>query len=456
MWSPPICSHAVGSGRVLLRRVATLASTSSQLQLSKVEPSTDAVVLTFADGHRQTVRYQWLADSCRCERCYNAQTAQRNTGPGIEIPPADVQPESSPQLDSANGGLRLRWGKCGSGTAGESFYSGSWLGDRCNSLAADIGQTGRAAVRAGTSSTTTMKLVGPGLNHNNVDLLHGRQLWNRDTASAIEPIPFREIHAAHDRHNRGLMRWLDQIWTHGFSIVRGVPCDKQSTQAALARIGVTRNTLYGMTYEVHNRPDDALTTVGGEMNDSSYSGDALGVHTDGTYWSDPPGLQVFHCFAADTAGGGTTVLVDGLEIARILQTEAPSVWHTLSTVPIRFEFEDSQHSLIQHHTVFATDELGNPSCVRWNPHDRGAMDVECPDAQRDIYAALEVLQDLLTRPSLQHRVVLQPGDLLVLHNHRVMHGRDAFRSRSERHLFGFYVDNDELVSRLRWVRKNVR
>ncbi len=361
---------------------------------------------------------------------------------------------SSPQLDSASGGLRLRWSKCGSGAAGESVYSGSWLRDRCNSLAADVGLSGHATLRSGTSSTTTTKLVGSGLSHN-VDLLHGRHLWNRDTASAIEPLLFREIHAAHDCHNRGLMRWLDQIWTHGFSIVEGVPCDKQSTQAALARIGVTRNTLYGMTYEVHNRPEDALTTVGGEMNDSSYSGDALGVHTDGTYWSDPPGLQVFHCFASDTAGGGTTVLVDGLEIARILQTEAPDAWHTLSTFPMRFEFEDSQHSLIQHHTVFATDELGNPSCIRWNPHDRGTVDVECPDTQREVYAALDILQELLNRPSLQHRVDLRPGDLLVLHNHRVMHGRDAFQSKSERHLFGFYLDNDELVSRLRWVRKHV-
>ena len=53
-------------------------------------------------------------------------------------------------------------------------------------------------------------------------------------------------------------------------------------------------------------PDDP------EHVDSAYSTVALPAHTDGNYFEDPPGLQIFHCLKADPQGGDT-LLVDGEE-----------------------------------------------------------------------------------------------------------------------------------------------
>jgi gamma-butyrobetaine dioxygenase len=48
---------------------------------------------------------------------------------------------------------------------------------------------------------------------------------------------------------------------------------------------------------------------------------------------------------------------------------------------------------------------------------------------------------------------LEPGDVMVFHNRRVLHGRAAFDPRrGRRHLHGVYVDVDEWASRLRMLR----
>jgi gamma-butyrobetaine dioxygenase len=40
------------------------------------------------------------------------------------------------------------------------------------------------------------------------------------------------------------------------------------------------------------------------------------------------------------------------------------------------------------------------------------------------------------------------GDLYIVDNHRVMHGRTGFSSGGARHLQSCYIERDELVSRL--------
>lgn len=423
------------------------------------------LLLQFGDGHEQRVHWRWLADGCRCERCYNRATSQRHGGPGAAIPPTDVLPELPPSLDPDSSGIRLRWSRCGDATGGapDAVYSGAWLRARCNAAGAPTGP----AVAAAAQAPHRYQLVGPECQRRGDFVFNGapdgpgRRAWTAESAATIAGMQYSSIDAASDTTGAGLRHWLERLWVDGFTIVHGVPCEPQATLDVVGRIGVLRNTLYGLTYEVHNRLDEAERSQQQLPEDSAYSGDALACHTDGTYWSDPPGLQAFHCFAADAAGGGATVLMDGLSLGQTLRREHPRAWEALSTSPIRFEFLDAEHHLIQHHTVFATDYRGEVAGIRYNPHDRAVLDDACwgqqPAArsQDEVFDALEALQELLSRPSLQHRLTLQPGDLLLIHNHRVLHGRDGFDVASQRHFFGMYLDNDEFISRLRWARANL-
>ena len=48
----------------------------------------------------------------------------------------------------------------------------------------------------------------------------------------------------------------------------------------------------------------------------------------------------------------------------------------------------------------------------------------------------------------QLRLALGAGDLYIVDNHRVMHGRTGFSSGGARHLQSCYIERDELASRL--------
>jgi gamma-butyrobetaine dioxygenase len=65
----------------------------------------------------------------------------------------------------------------------------------------------------------------------------------------------------------------------------------------------------------------------------------------------------------------------------------------------------------------------------------------------------------LNSPHRQIEVRMEAGDVLVVDNHRVLHGRTAFDpSRGSRHLQGCYIDHDgpETAWRLAMRRRAAR
>ena len=55
---------------------------------------------------------------------------------------------------------------------------------------------------------------------------------------------------------------------------------------------------------------------------------------------------------------------------------------------------------------------------------------------------------MLESPEFQVRFKLDVGDLYIVDNTRVMHGRTAYSGEGNRHLQGCYADRDGLYSRL--------
>tara|TARA_B100000768_G_scaffold126494_2_gene117123 strand:+ start:452 stop:655 length:204 start_codon:yes stop_codon:yes gene_type:complete len=58
---------------------------------------------------------------------------------------------------------------------------------------------------------------------------------------------------------------------------------------------------------------------------------------------------------------------------------------------------------------------------------------------------------MVNREELVLRTLLQPGECLVVNNHRVLHGRTSFfdAEGAERKMIGCYLSRDALDSRLR-------
>ena len=286
----------------------------------------------------------------------------------------------------------------------------------------------------------------------------------------------------------GLLQGLRLLRDYGFVVLQGAPVSEEATEAACLRLGFLRPTLYGpgmWRTEVRGEEAPPAPTKGGDntppqgcgekVTDTAYTSSALALHTDGNYLRDPPGLQVFHCTQPDAGGGGWSLLADGLAVAEEVARLDPGAFRLLTLWPLPYHHTGVDGRVTAARPVFELDEGGEVCGMFFNNDDRGPV-VTLPSWGREaalatallggkhlpsntlshpstaipaLYSALRVLQGVLRNPGLALRLSLQPGNILIFNNHRVLHGREAFGRSSGRTLVGCYLGADEWQSKIR-------
>ncbi|KAJ3498622.1 hypothetical protein NLJ89_g10195 [Agrocybe chaxingu] len=253
-------------------------------------------------------------------------------------------------------------------------------------------------------------------------------------------VAYEEAMAADDR---GLYKWLSNIYKFGFSFVSGVPATPEATEELSERIGFIRETQYGKFWDFTSdlaKGDTAYTTL------------ALGAHTDNTYFTDPCGLQLFHLLSHTDGTGGATLLVDGFYAASIMKELHPEAYELLSCVRVPAHAAGEPGSLYTPAPPTGYPVLGHDAVtgelvqVRWNNDDRSVMTrLEAGEVEK-WYDAIRVWNKCLTSADSEYWVQLQPGTAVVVDNHRVLHGRSAFDGK--RRMCGAYIGVDEYRSKL--------
>jgi len=265
-------------------------------------------------------------------------------------------------------------------------------------------------------------------------------MWGSKIQNSPPTVTYEEVMSEDER---GLFKWLTNVDRFGFSFVSGVPATLGATEKLSERIGFIRETQYGKLWDFTSdlaRGDTAYTTL------------ALSAHTDNTYYTDPSGLQLFHLLSHTNGSGGATLLVDGFYVASILRELHPEAYSLLSrvTVPAHAAGEPSalyRPSPASGYPVLGHDTLtGELTQVRWNNDDRSVMSHLDPYLVEEWYDAIRTWNKLLTSPDSEYWVQLSPGTVVVINNHRVLHGRSAFDGR--RRMCGAYIGVDEYRSRL--------
>lgn len=78
------------------------------------------------------------------------------------------------------------------------------------------------------------------------------------------------------------------------------------------------------------------------------------------------------------------------------------------------------------------------------------MDDLTPAESKQFYGAFQKFADFIEDDSLRYQLTLQPGQLVMFANRRVLHGRTSFDPTSgDRHLKGTYLNLDSLKDKLR-------
>ena len=147
--------------------------------------------------------------------------------------------------------------------------------------------------------------------------------------------------------------------------------------------------------------------------------------------------------------GGDSTLVDSLAVIEQLRGENPLWFELLATTPVQFRFRDATTDLRSMRTVIERDIAGQVTGLNYSPR-LDHLPLMSAERTRMYQSARHRLAELLRDPAFELRLRLQPGDVEMSANDRVLHGRSAYDpNQGMRHLQGCYIDADGPRSRYR-------
>jgi len=204
-------------------------------------------------------------------------------------------------------------------------------------------------------------------------------------------------------------------------------------------IGFRRRTNFGDLFDVVNLPDP---------NNLAYTSIALPLHTDLPNQEIVPGYQLLHCYRNDVSGG-ESIFADGLKICEDLRSDAPEDFALLQSVQVPWRFHDAANDIRSHRPIITLSADGSVDYFVFNAHIADVPDLPA-EVLDEFYLAYQRLMRRIRDPKYAIQHALQPGEMIIFDNTRVLHSRAAFDPTSgERYLRGYYIERNEVDSRIR-------
>jgi len=373
------------------------------INIARISQNGSGLDVEWNDGEKSNFNFMWLRDNCPTVRDKDSRHRMFNL--------LEVSTNISPKQFKINaeGKLEIEWNE-GNHT---SYYDQKWLRKNCYTL------------------NNKKKYISP------------YKLWDNSLSSNFE-----SIYIEHDKiinSEEGLIKWLELLHYNGIAIVKNAPIEKKSAFPVLNRIGSIRETFFKTPFEVIN--------ISKRPNNSAYTAHALRNHLDLPYYETPPGYQFLHCLI-NKAEGGMSSAVDGFAVAEYLKKNDKDAFDLLTRVPLKWKDNDwTQETMrIFHSTAITLTKDKDYNDIRFSVANMDALDCH-PDLMEQVYKVHHKFGTLLHDDKFAIKFRLEPGDIFSFNNRRVLHGRTAFDANSgDRHLQGYYVDRDEIIGRLNFLK----
>jgi len=373
------------------------------INISKVSQNGSGLDVEWNDGEKSNFNFMWLRDNCPTAHDKDSRHRMFNL---LEVS-TDIKPKQF--KINKEGKLEIEWSE-GNHT---SYYDQEWLRKNCYTI------------------NNKKKYVSP------------YQLWNNSLQKNLNSISIE--HDEIIKSEKGLIKWLELLHYKGIAIVKNTPTEKESAFPVLKRISYTRETFFKTPFEVINIP---------KPNNSAYTAHALRNHMDLPWFENPPGYQFLHCLINEVEGGDSSA-VDAFAVADYLKKNEKETFETLVNIPLKFRDKDYTQKL--HRTFYAPaislTKDGDYNDIRFSVATMDALDCH-PDVMDKVYKAHHRFGNLLHDDKFQIKFRLEPGHIFSFNNRRILHGRTAFNPNSgNRHLQGYYMDRDEIIGRLNFLKK---
>ena len=236
---------------------------------------------------------------------------------------------------------------------------------------------------------------------------------------------------------------LLDFYKYGFVIFENVTTQDNFIVNFANSIGSIRRTNFGEFFNVKSKPNP---------NDLAYTSLPLAPHTDNPYRKPVPCIQLLHCIENEV-GGGLSTLVDGLAVTEELKKEHPTFFQILTEIKVRFQFVDDNVVLEDWAEMIQLDENKRLKQVRFSPRLDFVplMDKEKLELY---YAARNKISEMYNSEKFRIEFKLKPGDLLMMDNYRLLHGRTEYNANEgNRFLQGCYIDYDSTEGKLKHLKR---
>ena len=371
--------------------------------ISKLEKNSNYLKVIWDDGEESKFNYLWLRDNCPTAHDKDSRHRMFNI--------LNVSTNINPKKYSVgeNGSLEIEWSEGDH----KSSYDPLWLRENCYTL------------------KNKAKYESP------------YKLWDNSLQNNL-----KSIEIDHDEiinSEEGLIKWLELLHYTGIAIVKNAPVEKNSAFKVLNRISHTRETFFKTPFEVINIP---------KPNNSAYTAHALRNHMDLPWFENPPGYQFLHCLV-NSAKGGDSSAVDAFAVAEYLKKNEKETFDVLVNTPLKFRDKDYTQEAVRsvYGTAISLNKDGDYNDIRYSIATLDALDCH-PDIMDSVYRAHHRFGNLLHDAKFQINFRLEPGDIFSFNNRRLLHGRTEFDPNSgHRHLQGYYMDRDEIIGRLKYLKQ---
>jgi len=322
--------------------------------------------------------YIWLRDNCLCPNCRHPTSFQKLYEISSTSPPEPLS------VEEKDGELRIIWNE---DPPHHSTFPISWLLSHGYD---DELEQGSANQQAQTDPHSKEILWDKAWIEANISRLQ--------EALASDP----EL-------------WLNQLLTVGFTVLHNI--EFKDLQPMLESIGPIYNSDYGLF---------APSKTTKERKDLAETGKAMSLHTDYTYWDTPPLLTSLYC-VENAASGGESLIIDGFRVVDDFRQKYPDYFQVLTQTPIQFKqlYNEWQYFYCRTQPVLELDDSGQVARINFaNSH---SYSLKLPfDQMEQFYAAYAAFFQYIKNPVYEYCFSLEPGDLLLMNDSRIMHGRKAF------------------------------
>lgn len=352
------------------------------------------------EGRQRSLHHVWLRDNCGCAECRVQQSGERRLFTA-DIPD-DIVPKQA-TLDDG-GSLHVEWPD-----GHRSRFGAAWLD------AHDYSAPLRAPLR------------------------EMPRLWTRaDHAEAIPRAAWAEVRDVPAAE----LALLDAYAAAGAAVLTGVPSVDGMVAEVAERLGHVREVAFERIHNVRHDPTGynvAHTTL------------PLKPHTDMASYDWPPSVQMLH-FLVNGADGGETVLTDGWRVLADLRAADPDGFDLLTRVELRWQLFSDTEDTFAVAPIVRLHPDGSVATFRFS--NQLALPISADhDTVGAFYDVYRRLGRLVDDPRYQATFRCREGDLVMVHGHRVLHGRLGFVAGSgARHLQDVYLEHDDLMARRRVLR----